>query len=283
MSSYDHLSGTYVKVSSPQPHVALVELGRSPVNAFDEEFWTELGHVFDRISEEPTVRAVVLASAIPKLFSAGIDLGSLSGSLVAEPMDPSRRALQLQGHITSFQNSISAMERCRYPVIVATHGVAYGLSVDIIAACDVRYAASNTIFSIKEVDVGLAADIGTLARLPKITGNQSLAAELAFTAREFSAAEALTVGLVSRVVDGGRDEVVKAALETAALIAQKPPIAVLGTKKILLHARDHTVAENLEYTAVWNSAMLQTQDIPDAFAAMKKKQKAKYGPMLPKL
>ena len=76
-------------------------------------------------------------------------VGSLSGSLVAEVVDPSRRALQLQGHITSFQSSISAMERCRYPVIVATHGVAYGLSVDIIAACDVRYAASNTIFSIK--------------------------------------------------------------------------------------------------------------------------------------
>ena len=92
----------------------------------------------------------------------------------------------------------------------------------------------------QEVDVGLAADIGTLARLPKITGNQSLASELALTARNFSAAEALTVGLVSRVVEGGRVEVVKAALETAALIAQKPPIAVLGTKKILLHARDHT-------------------------------------------
>ena len=76
-------------------------------------------------------------------------VGSLSGSLVAEVVDPSRRALQLQGHITSFQSSISAMERCRYPVIVTTHGVAYGLSVDIIAACDVRYAASNTIFAIK--------------------------------------------------------------------------------------------------------------------------------------
>ncbi|KAI1787635.1 ClpP/crotonase [Ganoderma leucocontextum] len=283
MSSYNHLSRTYVKVSSPGPHVALVELARNPVNAFHEPFWTELGHVFDKISEEPTIRVVVLASANPKLFSAGIDLGALSGALVADVTDPSRRALQLQGHITCFQASISAIERCRYPVIVATHGVAYGLSVDIIAACDVRYAAANTVFTIKEVDVGLAADIGTLARLPKITGNQSLASELAFTARLFSAAEALTVGLVSRVVDGGRDEVVKAALETAALIAEKPPVAVLGTKRLLLHARDHSVAENLEYTAVWNSAMLQTQDIPDAISAMQKKQKPRFGSLRPKL
>ncbi len=76
-------------------------------------------------------------------------VASLSGTLIADVSDPSRRALQLQRHIISFQASISAMERCRYPVIVATHGVAYGLSIDIIAACDVRYAAANTVFSIK--------------------------------------------------------------------------------------------------------------------------------------
>ncbi|EJF58499.1 ClpP/crotonase [Dichomitus squalens] len=281
---YSHISGSWVKVTSPRPHVALVELSRDPVNAFHEPFWTELGHVFDKIAEEPTIRAVVLASANSKLFSAGIDIGSLSGTLASESSpDPSRRALQLQGHIASFQASISALERCRYPVIVATHGVAYGLSIDIIAACDVRYAASSTSFAVKEVDVGLAADIGTLARLPKITGNQSLASELAFTARPFDASEALTLGLVSRVVNGGRDEVVKAALETATLIAEKSPIAVLGTKKLLLHARDHSVAENLDYTAVWNSAMLQTQDIPSAVVAFRKKQKPKFGPLGPKL
>ena len=72
---------------------------------------------------------------------------------MAEVTDPARRALQLQGHITSFQNSISALQRCRYPVIVATHGVAYGLSIDIMAACDIRYAASNTIFSIKVISI----------------------------------------------------------------------------------------------------------------------------------
>ena len=102
---------------------------------------------------------------------------------------------------------------------------------------------------LQEVDVGLAADIGTLARLPKITGNQSLASELAFTARPFGVSEALAVGLISRAVDGGRDEVVKAALDTAALIAEKSPIAVLGTKRLLLHARDHSYVLSLR--AFW--------------------------------
>ena len=92
----------------------------------------------------------------------------------------------------------------------------------------------------QEVDVGLAADIGTLARVPKVTGNASFVNELAFTARNFSAAEAERCGLVSRVVPGSRDEVLAAALETAKLIAEKSPVAVLGTKRLLLHARDHT-------------------------------------------
>ncbi|KAI0641223.1 ClpP/crotonase [Trametes meyenii] len=280
-NSYNHLSGTYIKVSTPAPYVALVELSRNPVNAFHEPFWTELGQVFDNISKEPTVRAVVLASALPKLFSAGIDFSSLN--LPANGSDPARSAFHLRNHILGFQDCISAIERCRYPVIVAAHGVSYGLSIDIISACDVRYSASNAVFSIKEVDVGLAADIGTLARLPKIVGNHSLMHELAYTGRNFSAAEAEKLGLVSRVVEGGRNEVVAAALELAQQVAEKSPVAVAGTKHILLHARDHTVRENLEYTATWNSAMLQTQDLLDAVKAAQKKQKPKFQPLGSKL
>lgn len=108
------------------------------------------------------------------------------------------------------------------------------------------------------MDIGLAADIGTLAFLPKITGNQSLVRELAYTARSFSAAEAEKLGLVSRVVSGGRDEVVKAALELAKVIAEKSPIAVSGTKRLITHARDHSVGENLVFTQSWNAHALRT-------------------------
>ena len=91
----------------------------------------------------------------------------------------------------------------------------------------------------QEVDIGLAADIGTLARLGKVTGNESLARELAFTGRYFNATEAHSLGLVSRVVPGSRNEVIQAALETAKLIAKKSPIPVIGIKKVMIHAKDH--------------------------------------------
>lgn len=254
--------------------------------------------MFDRISLEPDVRAVVLASALPRLFSAGLDrkyyvpiresYPHTSVSIIVKGSDksasynkePARRALQLRKDIQIFQSAISATERCPYPVIAAVHGVAYGLAIDIITTCDVRLAAEDSKLAIKvgfpcpvlngflyvtliisfpqEVDIGLASDIGTLARLPKLAGNQSLVHEFSYTARPFSAVEAEKMGLVSRVVPGSRAEVVKEALAIAKTIAAKSPVAVHGTKRVLQYSRDHSVQDNLEFVAGWNAAMLQT-------------------------
>ncbi|KAJ6455902.1 ClpP/crotonase-like domain-containing protein [Mycena vitilis] len=285
MSLAAGLSSKWILVSEPSPNVLHIELARNPVNAFSAEFWRAYGALFDRITAEGRdVRAAVLSSAIPKLFTAGIDLadaakittGGLTG---ASPPDGARSALALIGDIKEFQHAIGAPERAPFPVIVALHGLVLGLGVDILAACDVRYAAENAKFSIKEVDIGLAADVGTLAYLPKVTSNQSLAREFAFSGAMFSAMDAERMGLVSRVVPGSRDEVAAAALELAQVIAGKSPVAVSGTKRILLHARDHSVAENLEYTAAWNAAALQTKDIPESIAAAKERRAPKFAPL----
>ncbi|KAL5534875.1 hypothetical protein ACEPAG_1340 [Sanghuangporus baumii] len=275
-----------IKVTSPSQHVLLVELQRKPVNAFHEPFWTELGQLFDKISKDGAVRAVVLASAFPKMFTAGLDLTDAGILQDSERIEPARKAFLLRDHILKIQSAISSIESCRHPVILAAHGVVFGIGVDIACACDIRFAASDSEeaarFSIKEVDVGLAADVGTLARLPKISGNISHVTELALTARPFGAAEARELGLVSKVVKGGRKEVVEAALETARMISEKSPIAIVGTKQFLKHARDHTVEDTLEYEATWNAFALQTMDMRDAFAAFKSKKPTKFG-NLPKL
>jgi len=125
-------------------------------------------------------------------------------------------------------------------------------------ACVFRILLSiyNTL---QEVDFGLAPDVGSLAFLPKITGNDSLVRELTYTARPFSAIEAEKLGLLSKVVQGGRDEVVREALQIAKLIASKSPVAVASSKHLISHSRDHSVAENLSYTSVWNAAALMTK------------------------
>ncbi|KAF5374491.1 hypothetical protein D9615_009055 [Tricholomella constricta] len=278
-----NFSTQWIKVSEPSPHVFHVELARDPVNAFSSEYWREYGRLFETLTKTHAsgtdIRAVVISSVFPKIFTAGLDLKSatdLGSSTSDTSQDSARASLAMRKVLVEFQQAINAPERCPFPVIVALHGPVIGLGVDLMSACDVRYAASNASFSIKEVDIGLAPDIGTLAHLPKITGNLSLVRELTYTARYFSAAEAEKLGLVSKVVDGGRDAVVAAALELGKVIASKSPVAVASAKHLITHARDHSVAENLAYTGAWNAAALMTKDISENMRAMKAKDRPRF-------
>ncbi|TKY87323.1 hypothetical protein EX895_004000 [Sporisorium graminicola] len=266
----------YHKLTLAAEGVLLLSFNRPPVNAWIDPKWRELAEILRTVRDDPDVSAIVLAGE-GRCFTAGLDLNEQSlSTIVAELPDAARRAFAMRGHIRDFQEAISWFEHVEKPVIAAAHGVAYGLAIDIMSACDVRYAARTTRFSIKEVDVGLAADIGTLQRFPKIVGNDSLVRELCYTAREFDAAEAKEIGFLSKVVEGGREEVVDAAIKTATIIASKAPIAVRGTKIYLLHSRDHSVEEGLRYTQALNSALLQSDDMPVAMLAVMQKQTPKF-------
>ena len=128
-------------------------------------------------------------------------------------------------------------------VICVMHGYSFGLAIDISTCADIRICASNTKFSIKEVDIGLAADVGTLSRLPKVVGNFSWVKDVALSARVFGAEEAYRVGFVSQVHDS-KAKALEAGLKLAALLATKSPVAVQGTKELLNHARDHTIDDS---------------------------------------
>nr|GAT47196.1 delta-2 dienoyl-CoA isomerase [Mycena chlorophos] len=279
------LSSKWITVSEPVPHVLHIELARKPVNAFSNEYWRAYGALFQRLATEGRdVRVAVVSSRIAKMFTAGIDFAAAGdiaqgGLSDVEALDGARASLSFHADIEEYQRAIGSPQRCSFPVIVAVHGLVLGLGVDIVSACDIRYAAETAQFSIKEVDIGLAADVGSLAFLPKVVGNHSMLHEFAYSTKLFSAADALQMGLVSRVVPGNRDEVVRAALELATLIATKSPVAVSGTKRILNHSRDHSVAENLEYTAAWNAAALRTQDIPESLLAAREKRSTKFAPL----
>jgi Delta3,5-Delta2,4-dienoyl-CoA isomerase len=132
----------------------------------------------------------------------------------------------------------------RVAVITVLHGISYGLAIDLSTATDVRICSKETRFAVKEVDIGLAADIGTLSRLPKVVGNQSWVKEVALSAREFTAAEALSVGFVSQVHES-KAAAIDAAVKLARLISSKSPVAVQGTKELLNHARDNTVEDSM--------------------------------------
>ncbi|KAK0523531.1 hypothetical protein OC835_006228 [Tilletia horrida] len=260
---YKKLETKYHLVQFEAEGVLRISFNRPPVNA-----WSD--------ADDSDVAAVVL-SGEGRCFTAGLDLKSNElFEVLANIEDTGRRAFAVHSHIKHFQAAISSIEKCAKPVIAAAHGIAYGLGIDLLSACDIRYVASCAKLSIREVDIGLAADIGTLQRFPKVIGNDSVARELAYTARIFDAQYAQSIGFVSKVTEAGQAAVVAAALATAKEIASKSPVAVQSSKAILIHARDHPVDDGLAFTAAWNAAMLQTEDIPIATQAVMAKQTPKF-------
>jgi len=269
----------YFLISSPAEHVAHVEINRpNKMNAFVEAMWIELGNIFQKLSYDPDVRAVILSGAGERAFTAGLDVQAASQGLLGgggEKSDVGREAWKLKRHILDFQDCISRIEKCEKPVICVMHGSSIGLGIDMSSCADVRICSKDAKFSVKEVDIGLAADIGTLSRLPKIVSSFSWVKEVCMSARFFGADEALAVGFVSRVLET-KAKAVEAAIGLASLMSSKSPVAVQGTKELLNHARDNTVAESLRYTSIWNASMVQSKDIQAALMSGLKKTKPRF-------
>ncbi|KAL6712743.1 hypothetical protein ACLMJK_009681 [Lecanora helva] len=274
----------YFKVAYPIPYVASVEISRvEKGNAFIEEMWNELPPLFAHLSTSPTTRVIILSGAGHKAFTTGLDIqaasqNSILSSSSSEPhLDPARKATQIRRHIDSFQSCITAIEKCEKPVIAALHGWCLGLGIDIAVCADVRICARDTKFAVKEVDIGLAADIGTLTRLPKVVGNGSWVKDVCLSARQFDAEEAYRVGFVSWVGGkGGKEEVMAEALRWAEVVSGKSPVAVQSTKEILNWSWGRSVEDGLRYTSVWNAAALQAGDVGEAMRAGVERRRGRF-------
>ncbi|KAF2758525.1 delta-delta-dienoyl-CoA isomerase [Pseudovirgaria hyperparasitica] len=262
------------KVTFLEQYIAHVEINRpEKLNSFTDSMFNTIGAIFTRLSTSPDVRVILLSGAGPKAFTAGLDVTAASQGPVFSPSstrDAARIAFSHNAHIAHYQACVSAIEKCTKPVIALLHGYSYGMAIDLSTACDVRLCVADAAMCVKEVDIGIAADVGTLSRLPKVVGSASWIKDVCLTARVFGAEEALQQGFVSRVL-ASKEEGVEVALGLARVIASKSPVAVVGTKELLNYSRDRTVEEGLKYTAVWNAAMLQTEDVKKAiFSGLKK-------------
>lgn len=255
-------------------NIAHVQINRpEKINAMNAAFWSEIVEIFRWIDDTDAVRVVVLSGA-GKHFSSGIDLMLLAGVANELGKDVGRNARLLRRKILQLQSSFTAVDNCRKPVLAAIQGYCLGGAIDLISACDMRYAADDAQFSIKEIDIGMAADVGTLQRLPRIIGDGMLR-ELAYTGRTFGAEEARSIGLVNRTYSDAAS-LLDGVMEIAREIAAKSPIAVSGTKEMLSYMRDHRIDDGLDYIATWNAAMLQSEDLRVAVAAHMSKQKPTF-------
>ncbi|XP_074310052.1 delta(3,5)-Delta(2,4)-dienoyl-CoA isomerase, peroxisomal [Silene latifolia] len=242
-------------------------------NALSADFFQEFPKAIRCLDQNPNVSVIILTAAGDH-FCSGIDINTLSSiksESESESSDRGRGGERLRRRILELQEAVTALEQCRKPVIVGIHGACVGGGIDLITACDIRYSTCDAFFSVKEVDLAITADLGTLQRLPSIVGFGN-AMDLALTARRFSAAEAKDLGLLSRVFDT-KLELDQHLATIAQEMAAKSPLAVMGTKAVLLKTRDMSMEQGLDYVATWNSAMLLSDDLKEALSAFLHKRK----------
>lgn len=243
-------------------------------NALHMEAWQEMKAIFEMLSEKDEVRVVVL-SGEGRHFCAGIDLELLMSVAGFQKIDcAGKRAEKIRKLVLNLQATITAIEQCAKPVLAAIHNGCIGGAVDIVTACDMRYSTEDAYFTIKEIDLGMVADIGTLQRLPKIIP-PGIAAEMAYTGRKVSGKEAQSFGLVNSCY-GSKEELMEAVMQIAASIAGKSPVSIRGTKDVLRYTRDHSVDDALNYMSTWNAAMLLSNDLTEAFKATMQKRAPEF-------
>lgn len=256
--------------------VATVKLNRpDKANAMNWQMWQDIRSAMQWADRTQEVR-VVIVEGEGKHFTSGIDLTMMMG-LQAQIKDDcdGRSREKLRALVLELQDTLSSIERCRKPVLAAIHNGCVGGGVDLISCTDMRYCSADAYFTIKEIDIGMVADVGTLQRLPKLIGNQGIVREMAFTGRKVLADEALRIGLVNQVFET-REAMQAGVREMAALIASKSPLSIRGTKEMLNYSRDHTVADGLNYIATWNAAMLMSSDLTAAMMASMAKQTPQF-------
>ena len=268
-------------------HVAHLRLNRPDAyNSMTREFWMELPETVRALDDAGEARAIVVSST-GKHFSAGMDLavftsgggGALGGGQGAGSPEEGRVRARLRQTVLLLQESFSVLERSRLPVLAAIQGGCIGGAVDMVSACDLRYASEDAFFCVQESNIGMTADVGTLQRLPKIIPD-GIAREMAYRGHRMPAARAREVGLVNEVFPD-HDALVEGVLEIAAEIAAKSPLAIWGSKEMLTYARDHTVDDSLRHMAAWQSGMFQPADMIEAFAAKGDGRDPDYPDLLP--
>jgi enoyl-CoA hydratase len=281
MHAHDHADYTCFKVEI-EAGVAHIQLKRpDAMNTMTRAFWNELPAIVKHIDDNALARCIVITST-GKHFSAGMELSVFTdGEGVTEERGGDRHVAgeSFRHHVHHLQDTFSCLDKARMPVIVAIQGGCIGGAVDFVSACDIRYATVDAFFCIQEINIGMTADVGTFPRLCKLIP-EGWVRELAYTGRRLPAARARDIGLVNETFDT-HEMAVAHAMATAREIAEKSPLAVAGSKVMINYARDHTIADGLDYIATWQTGMFAGSHMAEAFKAKMEKRPADFPDLLP--
>ncbi|MGE0595992.1 MAG: crotonase/enoyl-CoA hydratase family protein [Hyphomonadaceae bacterium] len=249
-------------------------------NSMPRAFWNELPEVVNDINDNAKARVIVLSST-GKHFTSGMDLGVFTDGegVAASGGDQYARAEAFRQFVLTLQGTFSCLDDARMPVIAAIQGGCIGAGVDMISACDIRYATEDAFFQVQEINIGMTADVGTFPRLCKLIP-EGWVRELAYAGRRLPAAKAKEIGLVNDVFPT-QAAMLEHVMALAAEIAEKAPVAVAGSKRMINYARDHASSDALDYIATWQAGMFAPPHMMEAFAAKAQKRKPDFPDLAP--
>ncbi|MDG2356220.1 MAG: enoyl-CoA hydratase-related protein [Paracoccaceae bacterium] len=249
-------------------------------NSMNLDFWHEFPEIISKIDQEGTAQVIVISSSGPH-FCSGLDVSLFQSDLVKIVNDEEHKGVLLMDYIQILQDALGVMQECRIPVITAIQGGCIGGGLDLVCASDIRLGTDDCYFSILETKLGLVADVGTFPRLVKLIPD-GLVRELAFTGRQFNGAEALASGFLNSTYPD-QERMIKAAFALAEIIAANAPLTVHGCKEAINFARDHSTEEGLKWVKMWNSSMLNMNDIAEGFKASVTKKPGKFATLPQKI
>ena len=254
--------------------IAHLKLNRPErMNTMTPAFFPAVRDAVRTLGDAGTTRVLVISST-GKHFSAGMSLEVFAGDGLPLAASTARERLSFQESLRRLIDCFTALDEARFPVVCAIQGGCIGGALDLATACDIRLCSADAFFTVQEISIGMAADLGVLQRLPKIVP-QGIAREMAYTGERLGAERALAVGLVNAVLPDAT-ALLEHAMTLARTIASKSPLAIAGSKLALNHARDHSTASALHQMTLLQSAIFDTGEMATAIAAWKDKRTAEF-------
>ncbi len=251
-------------------HIAHIQFNRpKELNSFNLAVWHEFPEAINTINDNKDMRVIVVSST-GKHFTAGMDLSVFASFEKSADEEFARQNASFMGLVKSLQQTFSVLTQSKLPVIAAIQGGCIGAGLDLITACDMRYASQDAFFTLHEINIAMMADVGTMPRLQHVVP-AGIAREMAFTGDALKADRAQQVGMLNGVFDTYED-LIDGVMKVAAKIAAKSPMAIWSSKEMMNYADNHTIDDTLDRVAVWQAGMFSPSDVKTAIGAQQQKQ-----------
>lgn len=264
-----------------EDNIAHIVLNRpDAMNSMPRAFWNELPALVNDINDNAKARVIVVSST-GKHFTAGMDISVFTDGqgVSAGGADDYIRAESFREFVLTLQGTFNCFEDARMPVIAAIQGGCIGAGVDMTSACDIRFCTDDAFFQIAEINIAMTADVGTFPRLCKLIPD-GWVRELAYSGRRLPAAKAKELGLVNETFTT-HEAMMAHVMSLAREIAEKSPLAIVGSKRMINYARDHSIADGLDYIATWQAGMFSPPHMAEAFAARAQKRAPHFPDLSP--